>query len=152
MIARTGVRAIVSVAMGLSLLIGGASAASALPAREAAPSARPMEQQYFWEWSDGYEKMSRTFKESDYGSQGLLPHIVVTVEPATPKRTVTLKYYEDGGWRLEGTKKTNSAGKASLDFNPWCNAAHTNWCDGSWKYKLAIGGVAKNFTIKFSSK
>ena len=145
---------IAAAALGLALALGGTTVANAMPASQpgAHVSARPMAQEYFWDWSDGYNKLGRTFKKSDYGSAGLLPHLIVSAEPASPRHAVVLKYYEDGKWYTESTKNTNSAGKASLNFNPWCNAAHTKWCDGSWKYKVTIAGLDKTFTVKFSSK
>jgi hypothetical protein len=154
MTSRSAARIVATAALGIGLVLGGAGVANAMPTAVQAGhgTVRPTAQKYFWEWSDGYEKLSRTFKQADYGSQGLLPHLVVSVEPASPKRSVSLKYYEDNKWNTESTKKTNSAGKASLDFNPWCDSEHTNWCDGSWKYKVTVSDVSKSFTIKFVGK
>lgn len=154
MTSRSHSRVVATAALGLGLVLAGSGVANAMPASVQAghTTVRPAAQEYYWEWSDGYQKLSRTFKQADYGSAGLLPHLVVSAKPVSPRQSVSLKYYEDGKWNKESAKRTNSAGKASLDFNPWCDAEHTNWCDGSWKYKVTISDVSKNFTIKFVGK
>jgi hypothetical protein len=154
MTTRTRVRVFVTAALGLSLVMGGAASANARPASESGGqlSARPMAQKYYWEWTDQFDTLSRTFKESQFGDAAALPHLIASVEPASPKRTVYLRFLQDGKWLLEAKKKTNSSGEATLDFNPWCNSAETNWCDGTWTYKLSIGDVVKKFKIKYSSK
>lgn len=154
MTTRSRTRVFVTAALGLSLVLGGAATANALPASEPGGqlSARPMAQKYYWEWSDQYDTLSRTFKKSQFGDASSLPHLIASVEPASPKRTVYLRFLQDGKWLLEAKKKTNGNGEAILDFNPWCNAAETNWCDGTWTYKLSIGSVVKKFKVKYSSK
>lgn len=146
-------RLIMSAALGLTLFSAVTGPANALQASEPGTQVEASaEQKYYWEWSDGHEKISRTFRQTVFGSQSRLPYIVATVEPTSPKRTVYLKFYQRGKWVLETKKKTNSRGEAALHFDPWCNTANTNWCDGTWKYKLSIGDVSKTFKITFVGK
>lgn len=143
----------VTAALSLALLTGGTAPVNASPATDSSKQLTSSAQKYYWKWSDRSNKTTRTFRESTYdGEASLLPHLVVTVAPAYPKHTIYLRFYEDGKWKLETKKKSNSNGIAVLSFNPWCNTAKTNWCDGTWKYKLSVGSKWQNFKITFSSK
>ncbi len=148
--ARPRARLAVTAALSLALLSGAATPANALPASDSSTQlTASAAQKYYWKWSDGYKKTSRTFRESTFGSQEALPHLIATVVPAYPRRTAYLRFYDDGKWKIEAKKKTNSRGIAVLDLDPWCNATETNWCDGTWKYRLSVGDSWQNFKIKF---
>jgi hypothetical protein len=142
----------------LVALVTAAALGAAVPAASAAPAAEPggqavaapMAQSYYWDWSDGQGTLSRTFNKSEFGDQASLPHLIVTVKPASPKRVVYLKFKQDGKWLLEGKRTTSSKGVATLDFDPWCDADETNWCDGTWTYRVSIGSAYKTFKVTFS--
>ncbi len=141
-----------SIAVTTGLLVGPVGAASAAPADE--PGSRsaivPMAQKYYWIWSDDSEATSRTFKKSKYHNQAGLPHLVITVEPATPARTIYLQFKQKGKWILENKVKTNDAGKATIELNPYCT--NDTWCDGSWTYRLKAGDRYQNLKITYSER
>lgn len=141
----------VAAAMGLC-------AVALAPAVTAAPMAAgtvhavsvPAAQQYFWKWSDGSQKTSRTFKQSQYQSAAKLPKLLVTAQPAKPTRTVYLEFSQKGKWVLESKTKTNSKGVATLSLIPYCD--NQKWCSGTWNYRLKVGRSYQNLKLTYSRK
>ena len=140
--------ATVVAALGLAavLLPTTTSVANAAPA-PMEPSARPMAQEFYWEWEDESDATSRTFRQDDYGSAGNLPRLIVIAKPARPQQFVKLQYKEDGRWRREDGDSTNSRGYAYLELNPICESG--TWCNGTWKYRLVVNGKTTNFRITY---
>lgn len=143
-------RVLASIAITAGLLVGPATVASAAPAPESATGATivPMAQKYYWIWSDDSEDTSRTFKKSKYHNQAGLPHLIITVEPADPARTIYLQFKQKGKWILENKVKTDSDGKATIELNPYCT--NDTWCDGTWTYRLKAGDRYQNLKITYS--
>lgn len=136
----------------LSTLVVAPSAAwsVASDALAAGPAVVAAEQSYWWEWSDGSTARRRTFTQARYGVQTNLPHLVTHAEPAYPRRYVVLQYWQDGRWHFENSVKTNSRGIATIDINPYCS--NDTWCDGTWKYRMKIGGQTARVTITFAER
>lgn len=146
-------RFMTSAAAALALVLAGVAGAPATAAPSApapVPQTVQAAQKYFWIWSDGSEKSKRTFKESKYGDQASLPHLVVTVEPAKPARTVYLQFKQDGKWIVENKVTSDGQGKAIIDINPYCSK--NNWCDGTYAYRLKIGDRFANLKITYAEK
>ena len=124
--------------------------AVAAPAAE--PAARgsmaPAAQQFFWDWSDGVDSKTRTFRESKYKIQENLPTLVVSADPARPQQYVKLQYKQDGTWKREDAGLTNSKGTVSLELNPYCTSG--NWCNSTFKYRLLVNGKYTIFTITYA--
>jgi hypothetical protein len=149
-------RTIAAAGLGTALALGSTTVATAMPARDivvgmpSAPTAAPMAQDYYWDWSDGSDATTRTFKKSKYHTQARLPHLMARADPATPSHMVYLKFKENGKWVLETKKRTNGKGEASMDLNPYCK--NNSWCDGTWTYRLSIGSSIQTFRITYSRK
>jgi hypothetical protein len=109
---------------------------------------QPAAQRFFWEWSDGVDAKVRTFRQNEYQIAENLPQLVVLAEPAKPQQFVKLQYKQDGTWRREDARLTNSKGIARLSLNPICRSG--NWCDGTFKYRLLVNGRYTNFTITYA--
>lgn len=124
------------------------AASGAVPA-PLAPQVLPMAQEYYWEWSDGSRKATRTFSQAEYGMQSNLPHLVVTAVPARPSHEVLLQYYQDGEWFTENEVPTNSRGIASIDIDPYCR--DDDWCDSTFKYRLKVDGQTARLRITYST-
>ena len=137
---------VAAVGMAAVLLPATTGVANAAPA-PMEPTARPMAQQFYWEWEDGSNSKRRTFWEGDYGSASALPRLIVTAEPARPQQYVKLQYREDGQWNREDADATNSRGVAYLELNPYCD--NGTWCDGTWRYRLLVNGKYTNFRITY---
>ncbi len=135
-------------AVAVALSLGGPATAAPAPTAEpgAAVSLIPAAQQFYWEWSDGVDAKKRTFRESTYGTQANLPHLLVFAEPARPQQFVKLQYKKDGVWKREDSALTKS-GKATLDLNPYCQSG--GWCNGVYRYRLIVNGKYTLFTITF---
>ena len=144
-------RSMVAAALAAVLLVP-AAAASAEPSSASSRivTALPSAQQYFWKWSDGSQKTSRTFKKSTYHDQAGLPHLVVTAQPAKPSHVVYLQFKQKGKWIVENKVTTNSKGVATIDLNPYCS--NDTWCDGTWSYRLKIGSLYQNLKLTYSEK
>lgn len=121
-----------------------APAASAAPV---VPDARPMATDYYWEWSDGSEKTRRTFAQSEYGTRGALPQLIVTAVPALPPHKVSLQFYQDGRWQTEQSRRTNADGIATLSLNPFCSSGQ--WCRGTYKYRLIVARKVQRLVITY---
>jgi hypothetical protein len=143
--------ALVALAAAAVLTAGYAAPATATTRpHTSAPSTVTAEQKYYWIWSDGSQKSVRTFKQSKYHDQAGLPHLVVTVDPAKPAHTVLLEFKQDGKWILENKVKSDAAGKAVVDINPFCSK--NNWCDGTYSYRLKIGSRYATLKIIYAEK
>lgn len=114
----------------------------------AAPPSVAADQGYYWEWSDGSERTSRTFTQSEYGVQSTLPRIVVTAEPARPGQGVILQFLRNGQWTTETTARTNASGVAVLTIDPFCST--DTWCDRTLSYRLKAGAQTARLTITYS--
>lgn len=136
-------------AFGVALTVGAPALAAPAPTREpgAQVSLQPAAQRFYWEWSDGVDAKKRTFRESTYGTQSNLPHLLVFAEPARPKQFVKLQYKKGSTWKREDAALTNTAGKATLDLNPYCREG--GWCTGQYRYRLLVNGKYTLFTITF---
>jgi hypothetical protein len=145
-------RIIAAVAVSATLVLSTAAAAGAAPAASnRAPSAAPTApQKYFWKWSDGSQKTSRLFREKTYKTQKKLPHLVVTVIPATPAHVVYLQFKQKGKWIVENKVTTDGKGVANIELNPYCS--NDTWCDGTWQYRLHLTGQNQNLKIAYSEK
>lgn len=141
------VAAALVIAAGFSVLPAAASGAAAAPL---APQVLPTAQEYYWEWSDGSRKATRTFSQSEYGMQGNLPHLVVTAVPGRPSHEVLLQYYQDGEWFTENEVPLNSRGIASIDIDPYCK--DDDWCDATFKYRIKVDGQTARLRITYTSK
>ena len=141
-------RGLVALALSSVMAVTTAGVVTAAPAD--APAARPdvvpMVQEFYWEWSDGSDSKTRTFRESEYGTAGNLPDLLVFAEPARPQQFVKLQYKAGGTWRREDGALTNGAGKATLNLNPYCDG---NWCNSRYRYRLLVNGKYTMFTITF---
>ena len=147
----TPARSVVTAVLAAVVVLPAAAASAApLSAPAHAVTALPAAQQYFWKWSDGSHKTSRTFKKSTYHAQAGLPHLVVTAQPAKPSRVVYLQFKQKGKWIVENKVTTNSKGVATIDLNPYCS--NDTWCDGTWSYRLKIGSLYQNLKLTYSEK
>jgi hypothetical protein len=106
------------------------------------------QQSYFWRWSDGADARARTLDGGRYRSQEQLPKLIVTAEPASPRRQVTLQYRDGARWRAEDTVRTDRSGRATLELNPYCEDG--SWCDETLAYRLLVNGVDSSFTLTFT--
>jgi len=133
----------------VAVAIAGPAAAASAPTEQpgATESLAPAAQRFYWEWSDGVDAKKRTFRESDYGTQATLPHLLVFAEPARPQQFVKLQFKKDGAWRREDAGLTSMSGKATLDLNPYCQSG--GWCSGVYRYRLLVNGQYTLFTITF---
>lgn len=138
-------RAAVLVVAALSLAIAVPSAPAA--AAPTLPEVRPMASDYYWEWSDGSEALKRTFAQSEYGTQGRLPTLIVTSVPALPPHRVKLQFFQDGAWRTEQARMTNNEGIATLTLNPFCSSGQ--WCDSTYKYRLTVARKVVRLVITY---
>ena len=145
-------RQVAAVAAVLALVLASAPAALAAPTFPGSVSAsRPAAgQKYFWKWSDGSQKTARLFREKTYKTQAKLPHLVVTVVPASPKHNVYLQFKQKGKWIVENKVTTDDKGVANIELNPFCS--NDTWCDGTWSYRLKIGSLYQNLKIAYSEK
>ena len=143
---RAGVAACAALALVLGL--SEPAHAAAHPGVHAAKPAAA--QQYFWKSSDGSQKTSRLFREKTYKTQAKLPHLVVTVVPATPAHAVYLQFQQKGKWITENKVTTDDTGVANIDLNPFCS--NDTWCDGTWQYRLHVGKQNQNLKIAYSEK
>lgn len=114
----------------------------------AGPAARPAEQEFFWEWSDGVSSRTRTFSKAAYKTPGNLPKLVVSADPAQPQQYAKLQFKQRGSWVREDGAATNSSGNAHLSLNPICDDG--KWCEGTYKYRAIINGNFTTFTITYS--
>lgn len=121
-----------------------APAARAVPA----PSTAPLDQRYYWRWSDGSEERHRTFRQSVYRVPERLPTLVVSAYPASPTRSVVLQYRQDGRWRTEDSGRTNASGQVRLALNPYCPDG--SWCDGTVDYRAVAGGQTATLHITYA--
>lgn len=121
--------------------------APAASAGSMVPDARPMATDYYWEWSDGSDNTRRTFAQSEYGTRGALPKLIVTSVPAQPPHTVYLQFYQDGRWRTEQSRATNGDGIATLTLNPFCSSGQ--WCRGTYKYRLTVARKVVRLVITY---
>lgn len=143
-------RAVMSGIAAIGILAAAPVAVSASPAVDAtagSPAVVVAAQEFWWEWSDGSTALRRTFTQSRYGTQSRLPHLVAHAEPAQPRRTIVLEYWQRGAWHVENSVKTNSQGVATIDINPYCDGS---WCDGTWKYRMTVAGQVARLTITFA--
>jgi hypothetical protein len=145
-------RPLVALGACAALLLGPATLGSAAPLRPNHPptSVGAASQKYYWKWSDGSQKTSRLFREKTYKTQAKLPHLVVTVQPASPAHFVYLQFKQKGKWIVENKVKTNNEGVAAIDLNPFCS--NETWCDGTWSYRLKIGSLYQNLKISYAEK
>jgi hypothetical protein len=125
-----------------------AAAGLALAAIVAAPASVVAEEYYYWRWSDGSMKAARTFTQAEYGIASNLPHLIVTAEPALPRREVRLQFSSDVGWTTETTARTDTRGVARIRLDPTC--AGGTWCDDTLRYQLLVGGQSSRLTITYS--
>jgi 5-hydroxyisourate hydrolase-like protein (transthyretin family) len=135
-----------------ALLLGPATLGSAAPLRPGHPptSVEAASQKYYWKWSDGSQKTSRLFREKTYKTQAKLPHLVVTVQPASPAHFVYLQFKQKGKWVVENKGTTNKKGVLRLGLNPYCS--NDTWCDGTYEYRLKVGSLYQTFRINYSEK
>ena len=133
-LARTAAAAGLAATMGLSLLT----------------SASAADETYYWTWSDGSKKPTRTFTQARYGVQSNLPELVVTADPALPRRTVYLQFYQDGHWTTENAVRTDAKGRAVIDLDPYCST--DTWCDATFRYRLKVGGQTARLTITYAEQ
>lgn len=136
---------------GLLMTIGIGSTAAAAPATTPGSdsASRPFVQEFYWEWSDGVDAKTRTFRESKYQTQENLPQLIVAAEPAKPQQYVKLQYKQNGTWKREDAGLTNGKGTVALDLNPYCEDGA--WCKGTYKYRLLVNGQYTMFTITYAS-
>lgn len=125
--------------------IPAATAAQHTEARE--HHALPTVQEYFWGWSDSGQFTSRTFTHASYPDQSSLPEIVIRVVPANPRRLVHLEFYQQGQWSVEAIMRTNARGIATMEFDPIC--MNGTWCDGTYSYRLRIGGLLAPVSVTY---
>lgn len=125
-------------------LVAASSLSLALPAEAAARAS----QGYYWMWSDGSRSLSRTFAESRYGTPANLPHLVVTAQPASPGRWVSLEFRVGDAWSTESRVRTDPSGVAEIDVNPFCT--DDSWCDETIAYRLRAGGQTARLTVTYT--
>jgi hypothetical protein len=136
---------LVVAALALVVAIGVPSAPAA--AAPSLPDVRPMASDYYWEWSDDSDALKRTFAQSEYGTQGRLPKLIVTSVPALPSHRVKLQFFQDGAWRTEQARMTDSEGIATLTLNPFCSSGQ--WCDSTYKYRLTVARKVVRLVITY---
>ena len=66
--------------------------------------------------------------------------ITVAVKPTKPARTVRLQYWSGTRWKVETTSKTNTSGRATLEFDPYCSDGA--YCDGEYKYRVFVDATS----------
>lgn len=130
----------------VALTIVGLPAARSV-AVPSAPQARPMATDYYWEWSDGSDRLQRTFAQSEYGTRAALPTLIVTSVPALPPHRVKLQFFQRGQWRTEQARTTNDDGVATLTLNPFCSSGQ--WCQGTYKYRLTVARKVVRLVITY---
>jgi len=129
----------------LGLAMAGSSAAA--PARGGSPTQHAALQEYCWHWEDTNEFSSRTFTQASYPNAASLPRLVVELTPATPSRMVYLEFYQGGVWSAENIMRTDASGRAVIGIDPYCE--DDEWCDGTYKYRIRIGGLKAPLTISY---
>ncbi len=107
------------------------------------------DQGYYWRWSDGSRESARTFTLAKYGIASNLPTLVVTAEPASPRREVRLQFYSNGSWITERTARTDARGVARIALDPTCG--DLDWCDTTLRYQLLVGGQNARLVITYES-
>ena len=112
-------------------------------------SAVASDQNYYWRWSDGSKAATRTFTLTKYGIASNLPTLIVTAQPASPRREVRLQFQSDGAWITESTARTDSRGVARIALDPHCG--DLEWCDSTFRYQLLAGGQNARLTITYES-
>ncbi len=137
-------------ALALVALISVASIPSvtaAEPAKHRDHHTSPTVQEYFWGWSDSGQFTSRTFVHTSYPDQASLPEIVIRLVPANPRRLVHLEFFQEGEWVVETIVRSNSRGLATMEFDPMC--MNGTWCDGTYTYRLRIGGLTAPVSVTY---
>ncbi len=137
------VAGLVSLALGNSV-IGGAAAE---PLNHRVPPGSNSVQEYYWNWSDSLRFSSRAFIHTEYADQASLPELVVTVVPPHPRRLVYLEFFQDGSWAAENIVRTDANGVAVIDVDPFCG--DNSWCNGTYAYRLKIGGLTAPVSITY---
>jgi hypothetical protein len=99
---------------------------------------------YFWRWSDGSERPTRTL---DTASGGGLPALVVATLPASPGQRVRLQFRDALGWHTEDAATTGADGTARLHLNPFCEDG--DWCRRTFTYRLVAGGRTAALRVTF---
>ena len=144
-------RTIRALAVGMLAALITVTAAPAMAAPAAEPAVRvamvPAVQEFYWDWSDGVDSRTRTFRQSKYEIQENLPTLIVTADPAQPQQYVKLQYKQGGTWKREDAGLTNGKGIAELQLNPYCESG--DWCDSTFKYRLLVNGKYTLFTITY---
>lgn len=114
-----------------------------------------------WSWEDGADKGHRDFSEDDYDISSDMPSLQVTVSPAGTGRRVTLETYDVylQTWSEELATRTNAAGVAKFQVNPYCTddfGSAPAWCDHDKTYRIRVlkSGtqktvVSKPFVVSF---
>lgn len=100
---------------------------------------------YFWRWSDGSERPTRTF---DTASTGELPALVVATLPASPGQRVRLQFRDTRGWHTEDATTTGADGTARLHLNPFCE--NGDWCRRTFDYRLVAGGRSAALRVTYA--
>ena len=108
-----------------------------------------VDQNYYWRWSDGSTAATRTFTVARYGIASNLPTLIVTAQPAVPRREVRLQFYSKGSWITESTARTDSRGVARMALDPRCG--NLEWCDTTLRYQLLVGGQNARLTITYDA-
>jgi len=127
--------------LGASMLAG-TSAAAAVGEPGVRPQVRPADSVFYWKWSDGSQRSSRTFREFEHGymadgSQLELPGILF-MDGQYANRKVRLQNYVNGRWITESWERTDEAGVAQFYISPFCGDV---WCNDTYYYRLKVGRV-----------
>lgn len=136
-----------STALAAVMGLGTMGAASAQPAGSGIPPGSTSIQEYRWQWSDTSQFVSRTFVHAVYATPESMPTLIVTVTPALPARMVYLEFFQDGEWVPENMMRTDGTGIAELAVDPYCH--NGTWCNGTYKYRLKIGGLRAPLSITY---
>jgi len=99
---------------------------------------------YFWRWSDGGERATRTL---DTRHEGGIPSLVVATAPATAGRRVLLQFRDGTRWRTEDAATTGADGTATLSLNPFCEDG--DWCRRTFAYRLVADRRTAALTVTF---
>ena len=110
----------------------------------AAPAGAATGPDYFWRWSDGSERATRTL---DATSDAGLPVLVVATHPVTVGERVRLQFRDSRGWHTEDAATTGSDGTARLHLNPFCEDG--DWCRRAFDYRLVAGGRTARLRVSF---
>ena len=67
--------------------------------------------------------------------------------PAGQNGLIYVEFQQEGEWNAEWVTRPDAKGRATVPIDPYCEDG--SWCDGTYKYRLKMPGLAAYFEVSY---